>query len=604
MGQLLAVPFFIIIIRMRLNNMDGKQPLLSFEFATSKGIIPHTFRNPENIIIATTIEEVLPCLESVQYAVEQGCFAAGFLSYECAPAFDPAFKVKAGNIMPLLWFGIFSDVIHETISGDGHYTLTKWKPSIGRSQYDKNIDSIKQYIERGDTYQTNYTIRLTSQFQGDDIAFFEKLKHAQASNYCAYINTGDHSILSASPELFFHLNGDRITTRPMKGTIKRGTSIAEDEQNASWLYHSEKNRAENVMIVDLLRNDLNMIAQPGTVHVPKLFEIERYPTLHQMTSTIEAKIPKDLPIYQLFKALFPCGSITGAPKISTMKIIAELETMPREIYCGAIGFITPEKEAIFNVPIRTVMIDQLTGSATYGVGGGITWDSTSAGEYEEIITKARLLQENTTNFQLLESLLLDHGEYFLIEEHLLRLEHTAHYFGFRYDDAAIKKTLVEFASKHQEGKWKVRLLLGEKEDLEIEGVPIAAPLASPLKMVIADKPVNKNNPFLYHKTTNRSVYDEYQRQKSPDAFDILLWNEDGELTEFTNGNIVLEIDGVQWTPPVTSGLLAGTFRSQLLKQGKIREKVLSLSDIKRSTKVWFINSVRKWVEVQFIDGQL
>ncbi|WP_077213479.1 aminodeoxychorismate synthase component I [Bacillus dakarensis] len=582
--------------------MNRKKPLLSFEFAGTAGVVPHTFSDPENIIIANTVEEVLPCLESVQHAVDKGYYAAGFLSYESAPAFDPAFKVKDGNTMPLLWFAIFSDVTHEPINGDGPYTLTKWKQSVSMSEYEKAIDSIKHYIECGDTYQTNYTIRLTSQFQGDDISFFKKLKNAQASDYCAYINTGDHTILSASPELFFHLEGEKITTRPMKGTIKRGTSFAEDEKNANWLYHSEKNRAENVMIVDLLRNDLNMIAQPGTVHVPKLFEIERYPTLYQMTSTIEAKVSRDLPLFQLFKALFPCGSITGAPKISTMDIISELETMPREVYCGAIGFITPKKEAIFNVPIRTVMIEQLSGKATYGVGGGITWDSTSDGEYEEILTKARLLEENTIDFQLLESLLLDQGQYFLIEEHLLRLEHTAHYFGFQCEIGDVKKALLEFALKHPEGQWKVRLLLDEKANLLMEGAP-ATPLESPLKMVIADRPINKNNPFLYHKTTNRSIYDEFQEQKNPNAFDILLWNENGELTEFTNGNIVLEIDGERWTPSVTSGLLAGTFRSQLLKQGKIQEKILFISDIKRSTRVWFINSVRKWVEVQFIDGQ-
>ena len=247
--------------------------------------------------------------------------------------------------------------------------------------YDQAINYIKQCIESGDTYQTNYTIRLHSQFNGDGLAFYNRLKKAQSSHYCAYIQTDVHSILSASPELFFHLENGKITTRPMKGTVKRGASYEDDKANANWLYHSEKDRAENVMIVDLLRNDLGMIAESGTVTVDKLFEIEQYPTVHQMTSTISAQVSETTSLVDIFKALFPCGSITGAPKISTMKIIAELENEPRDVYCGAIGYITPNKEAIFNVPIRTVLIDHHSGQAVYGVGGGITWDSTSEGEF-------------------------------------------------------------------------------------------------------------------------------------------------------------------------------------------------------------------------------
>ena len=391
---------------------NQKEPLLSFEFATSTGEIkPLTFQNPIQLITAHTIEDVLPCFQLIQNAIDEGYYAAGFLSYECAPAFDQAYTVRNEQKMPLLWFGIFSEPEHLSLSSEGSYTMADWKPSVDMDEYESCINSIKQSIEDGDTYQTNYTIRLHSNFQGDDIAFFEDLKKAQTSDYCAYINTGDHRILSASPELFFHLKDQHITTRPMKGTIKRGNSFAEDEANANWLYHSEKNRAENVMIVDLLRNDLGIIAETGTVHVPKLFEIEQYPTVHQMTSTIEAKIAANTPLFDIFKALFPCGSITGAPKISTMNIIANLENTPREVYCGTIGYITPNREAIFNVPIRTVIIDQQSGMATYGVGGGITWDSTAEGEYDEVLTKANVLKKETPAFQLLESLLLKDGEY-------------------------------------------------------------------------------------------------------------------------------------------------------------------------------------------------
>jgi para-aminobenzoate synthetase / 4-amino-4-deoxychorismate lyase len=583
---------------MKTNNKKQKQPLLSFEFANLKGeITPFTFQNPQQVIIAQTLEEVIPSLQLVQDAVDSGFYAAGFLSYESAPAFDSSYRVIEGNKMPLLWFGIFSEPELQSLTNSREYKVTEWNPSVSKEEYNQSIMAIKQLIESGDTYQTNYTIRLTSDFNGDDVAFFDRLKKAQSSNYCAYINTGDHSILSASPELFFHLDGDQITTRPMKGTTKRGKGFAEDRENANELYHSEKNRAENVMIVDLLRNDLGMIAEPSTVTVEKLFEIEQYPTVHQMTSTITAKVSENIELVDVFKALFPCGSITGAPKISTMNIIAELETMPREVYCGAIGYITPNKEAIFNVPIRTVLIENSSGEAIYGVGGGITWDSTTEGEFHEILAKAKLLEEEPVNFQLLESLLLDNGHYFLLEEHLTRLENSAQYFGFRIEN--VRVFLNEYSRKYSDGLFKVRLLAEKNGELTVDSQPITLEETA-VKVLIADNPIDKNNLFLYHKTTNRKVYSEFQKQKPSDVFDVLLWNNEGELTEFTNGNVVVEMDGCLWTPPVSSGLLAGTFRESLINTGEICEKKLSLSDLEQCTKIWFINSIRKWKEVQVI----
>lgn len=584
---------------MQTKNTETKKPILSFEFKSAAGELqPLTFSNPDKIIVANTVEEVLPCLQIIQDAVENGYYAAGFLSYESASAFNKAVRVKKRNAMPLLWFGLFSEPEYRSLASKGSYQVAQWRPSVNMEEYESAISTIKQYIESGDTYQVNYTIRLHSEFQGDDLAFFKKLKNAQAANYCAYINTGEHSILSTSPELFFHLKDGNITTKPMKGTAKRGYSCIEDEEIANSLYHSEKNRAENVMIVDLLRNDLGMIAETGTVNVAKLFEIERYPTVHQMTSTITAKVAPNKELIDILKALFPCGSITGAPKIRTMDIITELETAPREVYCGAIGFITPTKEAIFNVPIRTVIIDQYSGEATYGVGGGITWDSTVEGEYNEILAKASFLDKEQPPFQLLESLLLSEGKYFLLEEHLNRLQNSADYFSFQYKLKDIKNSLLEFASQNNNGKLKIRLLLTRNGEIEMEGVPITQS-KTPLKVALANQPMSKENPFLYHKTTNRDAYTGFQKQY-PEVFDVLLWNENKELTEFTNGNVVLEIDGVMWTPPVSSGLLAGTFRETLIKNGQIHEKTITIADLKLCTKIWFINSVRKWLEVQII----
>ncbi|WP_404332541.1 aminodeoxychorismate synthase component I [Mesobacillus maritimus] len=581
--------------------MTHRDPLLSFEFATSEGSIkPLTFQKPLKVYKAYKIEDVLPNLERVQAEIQKGYYAAGFLSYESAPAFDPAFKVQGGGTMPLLWFGIFTEPQEEAISSSGAYHLSEWAPSVNRCEFDSVIQSIKHSIEIGDTYQTNYTLRMCSQFQGDDIAYFETLKRAQSSNYCSYVHTGEHSILSASPELFFRLKGTELTTRPMKGTIKRGNSTEEDKLNANWLYHSDKDRAENVMIVDLLRNDLGMIAETGSVKVEKLFEIEQYPTVHQMTSTIKGKVPENTQLSDIFKALFPCGSITGAPKISTMEIIADLETAPREVYCGAIGYITPNKEAIFNVPIRTVLIEQETGKATYGVGGGVTWDSTSEGEYHEVLAKASLLTANRPEFQLLESLLLHEGQYFLLEEHLQRLENTATYFGYQYSRERVEKDLAELAASTSGDKVKVRLLVAKDGKITLDAHPLSQ-FEESLTVMLADEPVDKNNPFLYHKTTNREIYSYFQGKKPAEVFDALLWNEDGELTEFINGNVVLEMDDCYWTPPIESGLLSGTYRDMLIKNGEIQERTLTLGDLHKSKRIWFINSVRKWVEVRLIN---
>ncbi|WP_419887876.1 aminodeoxychorismate synthase component I [Neobacillus niacini] len=580
--------------------MNQKEHLLAFEFADSNGKIkPLTFQHPVRVIEAYKVEDVIPNFQLVQEAVENGYYAAGFLSYESAPAFDSAFTVKSGGSFPLLWFGIFSNAEYQQISSEADFSVSQWKPAITMEEYNQAISSIKKSIQLGNTYQTNYTIRLHSEFSGEGLAYYNRLKKAQSSNYCAYIHTGEHSILSASPELFFHLDNGKITTRPMKGTIKRGASFEEDARNADWLLHSEKNRAENLMIVDLLRNDLGMVAEPGTVEVEKLFEIEQYPTVHQMTSTISAKVSETTTLVDIFKAIFPCGSITGAPKVSTMNIIRDLENEPREVYCGAIGYITPSKEAIFNVPIRTVLIDHSTGNAVYGVGGGVTWDSTSEGEYHEILTKAKLLEQKTAEFQLLESLLLDNGNYFLLEEHLQRLENSSRYFGFPNEVERIKRSLNEFRDKNGDGMMKVRLLFSKDGEYTIEGQPIIQ-LDTVLKVILADDSIDKTNPFLYHKTTNREIYEKFQKQKPAEAFDVLLWNQDGELTEFTNGNVVLEIDGVRWTPPISSGLLAGTYRDKLIETGEIREKSLTHADLKKATRAWFINSVRKWKEVYIV----
>lgn len=572
-------------------------PYLQFDFVKDDGKPEAVaFTEPHAVLEAKSLEDVAAIFEQVDRYTSQGYYAAGYVSYEAAPAFHPEMAVHEGAEMPLAWFGIYSETQAPKPADNADYEVSAWALEGSVPEYKNGIQKIRQAIEEGDTYQVNYTERLTAGFKGDAQAFYRQLARNQQADYSAYLDIGRHQILSASPELFFRIDGSRIRTKPMKGTAPRGRTNGEDEAILDVLLESEKERAENLMIVDLLRNDMSRLAKPGTVQVPKLFEAEKYPTVHQLTSTVEGELPDGLSVFDWFKALFPCGSITGAPKVSTMRYIAGLEQTPREVYCGAIGYITPEKNAVFNVPIRTVVIDQDKSAARYGVGGGITWDSTSDGEYEELLTKARVLTDQRPEFALLESLKLEDGTYPLAARHLERLKKSAAYFRYALDEEAVMGQLESLASEHPEGLFKARLTLGRNGEIELAAQP-AAPIEQPVRCALAKAPVDSNDPFLFHKTTNRRVYEQHQNQ-ARNAFSVLLWNEREELTEFTIGNLVAEKDGRFYTPPVSSGLLAGTYREQLLEEGRIETKVLKKDELHTFDALWFINSVRGWMEAE------
>ncbi len=559
------------------------------------------FQEPIQIIQAKQIEEVILALRQVEEAVSNGYYAAGYLSYESAPAFDPSFQVCKGAQLPLVWFGIYRPPrIVEPEHSPKDFSIGKWSPTISYEAYQQGISEIKKAIARGDTYQVNYTLRLRTSFTGDDFAFYQRLTQAQQAGYMAYLNLGRYRILSLSPELFFHWRKSKITMKPMKGTVARGLHSFEDQKRKNWLVTSEKNRAENVMIVDLLRNDLTRVAEIGSIEVPKLFEVEPYPTVWQMTSTVTATIGAKQTWVDLLRAVFPCGSITGAPKVSTMHYIAQLENTPREVYCGAIGYFTPEHEAIFNVPIRTIWIDTLAEKAEYGVGGGITWDSTTKEEYEEMISKSKVLYEKPVrSFLLLESLLLKQGTYPYLERHLARLQRSATYFSYPFSLPLVKKALASHAQEHFEGTHKVRLTLSKQGKMTITSEPIR-PIPTPIKVKLASQPIDIYNCFYYHKTTHRSMYEQLKKEH-PDVFDVLLWNKKDQLTEFTIGNLVLEIDGIKYTPPISSGLLGGVMRETLLNEGTIQERTLTKADLTQATRIWLINSVRGWLPVQLIE---
>lgn len=582
-------------------NQDMSGPMLVFDFADEQHVTQRmVFSQPLRLITADTVDEVGPALAAIQRAVAAGYYAAGYIAYEAAPAFDAAFQVSPGVALPLLWFGVF-EASESALPAQSHgkFSSVGWKPSITQEAYRHNIDIIRKAISRGETYQTNYTWRFRGQFSGDDLAYYEHLTQGHAAPYSAYLRMGRYRVLSLSPELFFRLEGRRIVTRPMKGTVKRGRWVEEDEARRSWLQASDKNRAENVMIVDLLRNDLGRIAELGSVDASRLFEIEKYPTVYQMTSTIRATVRPAITLTEIFRALFPCGSITGAPKISTMGLIAQLEDEAREVYCGAIGVIKPNGDAVFNVAIRTLFIDGESGSAQYGTGGGITWDSTSADEYAEALVKAALLTEDFPVFDLLETMKLQDGEFALLDRHLERVLKSARYFDIPVAEEALRGVLASYARRYRQEARRVRLLVSRQGHVSVESTGLSPMRNGPVTATLAKTPVSADHVFLYHKTTHRSMYETH---RSPDetVFDVLLWNEAGNITEFTNGNLVVELDGSKFTPALHCGLLPGTLRAQLLDDNVIEERVIPRTDLQRATQIWFINSVRGWVPVQLV----
>jgi len=560
-------------------------------------------REPCEVIRADRLDEVIPRLRRIERMVrELGLYAAGFISYEAAPAFDAALHVHPSSSFPLFWFGLYSQPQVIQLSPPAPspaYTLGDWSPSVSRQAYDGAIAGIKEYIARGETYQVNYSFRLRAPFSGDTWDFFLKLVQAQQADYSAYVDTGQFTVCSASPELFFRLEGSQFTGRPMKGTAPRGRTLAEDNAMARWLQHSEKNRAENVMIVDMIRNDMGRVAHVGSVRVPSLFDVERYPTLWQMTSTVTATT--DASLCDIVAALFPCASITGAPKPRTMQIIRRLETTPRRIYTGCIGFMAPNRRAQFNVAIRTVLIDEQTGQAEYGVGGGIVWDSVTDDEYAECRVKAKVLTADRAEFSLLETMLWtpDDG-YFLLPYHLRRLRDSAAYFGIPAEMDGIREELVALAASYPKEPHRVRLPVAQDGGISCQATPLSrTTLPQPVRLRLAPAPVDSAHPLLYHKTTHRPMYDA-ARAACPDSDDVLLWNERGEITETCMANVVVQLDGQLLTPPVQCGLLPGTFRAYLLDQGKLREEVITIEALKRCTRIYVVNSVRKWCEALLV----
>ena len=569
---------------------------------------PLAFGAPREVIAASSIEQVRPALDRVAAAAAGGAYAVGYVSYEAAPAFDPAMRVRTASGMPLVWFGIHDNPLAARRPSRS-YACARWEPGTEAEAYAASVAKVRAAIARGETYQVNHTMRLRSRLAGDAWGAFDDLRAASGRGWFGYLDLGSHAIASVSPELFFTWDGQTITTRPMKGTRARHTSPDADDAARTDLASSPKDRAENLMIVDLLRNDVARICEPGSVTVPSLFDVEEYPTVWQLTSTVTGRTRSGMTLTSVFDALFPCGSITGAPKVRTMSLIADFEDRPRGVYCGAVGIVFPGGAAAFNVAIRTLVVDWATGKARYDVGGGVVWDSTGADEYAEALAKARVLDRTQREFELIATMRTSLRGAPLGERQVARLRDSAAWFGWPLDVSAAQ----EWVRRGHETPARLRLLAHPDGSLTATCSPIENPpfpsapwdattVSLPKPVALASHPVWSGDPWLRHKTTERAAYERaWEGHRGETAvFDVLVHNERGELTEFTIGNLVAELDGTLVTPPVECGLLAGTARAEALAAGMVVESVVRLEDVSRYSRMWLLNAVRGWVPVRLV----
>ena len=503
----------------------------------------------------------------------------------------------------LAGFGVYSD--RESVEGanlEGRadaLALTETEPE---GSFQRAVDTIKELIHEGDVYQINHTTRFSAAFEGDPVSLYPVLRSRQPVNFGSIIIAPDVTILSFSPELFFHLSDSELTARPMKGTAPRGVSDGEDHALSEWLQHDEKNRAENLMIVDLLRNDLSMVCKPGSVHVPDLFSVEKLPSVLQMTSTVRGTVEPGTRLSDIFSALFPCGSITGAPKIRAMRRIAEIEASPRGVYCGTIGYASPSspdstgslpEEATFSVAIRTATFSD--SKMTFGAGGGIVWDSDPEDEYLEALLKRQFVTPDKrleSGFELIETMRFS-GKIALIEFHLDRLEGSSSEFGFSFDRNGVRDEVNAFCqSLPGSGDHRIRVLLSENGALSVESKPLQDKGDEELKIGLSFTRVSSGNPWFRHKTTHRDTYERARATARANGwFDALLTNERGEVTEGAITNIFVMTGGVWMTPPVSCGLLAGVGRRVFMLETGARERTLFPEDIKNAQRIVLTNAV-------------
>jgi para-aminobenzoate synthetase/4-amino-4-deoxychorismate lyase len=565
------------------------------------------FLDPIEIITVSKKEDVKNHLELIDTYRQKGLTGYSLINYEAGYLFEKKLeKYLTGEVQKLIRFFFFDDKNIIRLKPDeiefdaddiSKYSITDFKLNTSPEEFEKNFTKIKNYIREGDTYQVNYTFKGKFNFSGSYTSFFQHLLFNQTGKYSAFINDDDGFIISLSPEKFFSIKNNKISSRPMKGTIERGFNHESDLASAQELVNSKKNRAENVMIVDLIRNDLGRLAEYGSVSVRQLFSTEKYESLFQMVSTITAKLKKEATLGAVIKNIFPCGSITGAPKIRTMEIINELEKEERGIYTGSIGVFNKDK-VNFNVAIRTLTVNKKTSRGELGIGAGIVWDSEPQKEYEETLLKSNFLTKPEHYFDLFETVLFENGKILFLEEHLERLKLAAEFFLFNFKERKIRKSFDDKIVELEHGKkYKIKINLNKWGKIKIETSDLQS-AAENVKIVVSEKKINSQNRFQYFKTTNRRLYDaKYQKYSAKGFFDVIFLNEKNEVAEGSITNIFIRKDNSWLTPKLTSGILNGIYRSHLLKDDNIKEKLIFIEDLLKADEIKLVNSVRGEIRV-------
>ncbi|MES0402298.1 MAG: aminodeoxychorismate synthase component I [Hyphomicrobium sp.] len=564
------------------------------------------FTDPVEIIAADTPEEVPAALERLEAGVKNGLHAAGFFAYELGYVLEPklAGLMPPDRNVPLLWLGLYEAPVEmtgpevenwlSTHTRSGSYFFTDVTLAWDEAAYLKRFAEVQEKIRSGDIYQLNLTFKARFRLAGSPLTFFLDLRQKQRVAYGGIVDTGKVTVLSASPEVFIEQEGNTISTRPMKGTAPRAGTPESDAEARLQLSTDMKQRAENLMIVDLMRNDIGRISEIGSVSVTDLFTVETFQTLHQMTSGVRATLKDGIGMTELLQGIFPPGSVTGAPKIRAMELTRALEAEPRGVYCGAIGHISPEGRALFNVAIRTAVIFR-DAAGEMGIGSGVVFDSNGSKEYDECLLKMKFLTDPVKRFDLIETMLFEpETGLVLLERHIARLESSARYFGFAFDEVSVRKALSD-AIEGQADRLRIRLLLSEAGVVTVTTTPLPPPDPDTImRFVVSETTLDSSDVFLFHKTTRRELYDqEWQKySETMGAEEVIYINERGELAEGSRTTIFLERNGRLETPVLSSGLLPGTLRAELIAQGRAVEAVLTLEDLRSADAIFLGNSVR------------
>lgn len=572
------------------------------------------FTDPIELIEAYTKDEFFSGLKRLETARQNGKWTAGFISYEAGYLFEEKLserfvKKRTKSNTPLLLFGVFdapSNATHpimvENETNEQEPYFSNFKADWDFETYEKKFDILHDHIAKGNCYQGNLTFPIQAKFKGNPFDAFKSLAKRQPVKYSAFVYLNETNILSRSPELFFKSNNEGwIEAHPMKGTAPRSKTEKADIKAIKALKSDPKSQAENIMIVDLMRNDISRITQVGTLNVPEMFEVETYPTVHQMISRIKAKLNPKVTLTDIFAALFPCGSITGAPKLSAMEILDSLEDAPRNAYCGSIGYIGPGNQMLFNVAIRTITLHEKN-KATLNVGGGIVWDSNAKGEYEEALLKAQYVAKGQfitpANFSLIETFKLSKNGFKRLPMHMARLKNSAKELGFKLDVTKILNELHKLTIKQTDQR--VRLELHPSGKFNIQVSP-HADTDKIFHIAIAKTTLTSGNFILQHKTTKRDAYIK-AREEFPlnDIHEVLLQNQRNELCEgtFTNLFIRKNKNDALLTPPLKCGLLAGILREELLKNGKAIEAIITKQDLLECEEIYVGNALRGLIKAK------